>query len=251
MKEKKNASSMISRWNDFLSQYTFEVTHIPGIKNVLPDLLSRLYEEGNGPSVCTSEPTTIENPTVLILNPTRVFDKPSDEPIDEASILLPPSQEDEHAQETPKPETLESGTATTSLDLSQRDPLLRAGSPLPPSSEQKSLIENAHLLGHFGTQATYKRLQHDGKVWPGMKRHIAEYIRSCIPCTRFKVLKKGYHPLTSLKADSPMDHIVIDLLSGLPTTENRLNYVLVVVDVASRFTWLRAITSKSAESSSA
>src|SRR3990167_470739 len=56
--------------------------------------------------------------------------------------------------------------------------------------------------------------------------------------------KKGFHPLKSIEAELPMDHIGIDLAGPLPTTEDGYNYVLVVIDVCTKFTFLRALKSK-------
>ncbi|PHZ09024.1 uncharacterized protein RHIMIDRAFT_69229 [Rhizopus microsporus ATCC 52813] len=35
---------MLINWFDTLLQYDFKVVHLPGIDNILPDTLSRLYE---------------------------------------------------------------------------------------------------------------------------------------------------------------------------------------------------------------
>lgn len=36
-------NAMISRWHETLLAYNFTITHIPDIKNVLPDAISRMY----------------------------------------------------------------------------------------------------------------------------------------------------------------------------------------------------------------
>ncbi|KAG0864008.1 hypothetical protein G6F15_013166 [Rhizopus arrhizus] len=39
----KNANSMLIKWLDVILDYNFSVIHVPGLENVLPDKLSRLY----------------------------------------------------------------------------------------------------------------------------------------------------------------------------------------------------------------
>ncbi|KAG1256593.1 hypothetical protein G6F66_014799 [Rhizopus arrhizus] len=40
----KIANAMLINWFDTLLQYDFKVVHLPGVDNILPDTLSRLYE---------------------------------------------------------------------------------------------------------------------------------------------------------------------------------------------------------------
>ncbi len=46
MFEQKKLTDMLERWLDELLEFDFTVSHIPGILNVLPDCLSRLYGPG-------------------------------------------------------------------------------------------------------------------------------------------------------------------------------------------------------------
>ena len=43
MFEQKKLNDMLERWLDELLEFDFTVTHVPGVLNVLPDCLSRLY----------------------------------------------------------------------------------------------------------------------------------------------------------------------------------------------------------------
>jgi len=44
MLEKPKVSSVIFNWLDEILQFNFKMEHVPGVLNVLPDLLSRIYE---------------------------------------------------------------------------------------------------------------------------------------------------------------------------------------------------------------
>ncbi|SAL99177.1 hypothetical protein, partial, partial [Absidia glauca] len=39
----RNLNAMMTKWFDTLLDYTFEIVHLPGLQNVLPDRLSRLF----------------------------------------------------------------------------------------------------------------------------------------------------------------------------------------------------------------
>ena len=39
----RDASTLLTRWFDELMEFTFDITHIPGVANILPDALSRIY----------------------------------------------------------------------------------------------------------------------------------------------------------------------------------------------------------------
>ena len=43
MLEQKKLTDMLERWLDEILDFNFSIEHIPGVSNVLPDLLSRLY----------------------------------------------------------------------------------------------------------------------------------------------------------------------------------------------------------------
>ncbi|SAL97138.1 hypothetical protein, partial, partial [Absidia glauca] len=42
----RDLNAMLSKWFDTLLDYNFDVVHLPGIDNVLPDALSRLFPTG-------------------------------------------------------------------------------------------------------------------------------------------------------------------------------------------------------------
>ena len=59
-----------------------------------------------------------------------------------------------------------------------------------------------------------KRVYH----WPGMKRHVAEYVARCLTCQRVKAEQKKPSGLL-LPLDIPQwkwEHISMDFIDGLP-----------------------------------
>lgn len=70
-------------------------------------------------------------------------------------------------------------------------------------------------------------------------------VQSCEDCQRYNIGRKGFHPLTTIHAKLPMDHLAIDLKEYPKSTEGH-KYCLVVIDICTRFVWLAVLKDKSA-----
>ena len=68
----------------------------------------------------------------------------------------------------------------------------------------------------------------------------------CPECQRWNLARAKFNPAQSATASMPMEHVSFDLFSGVPTTGDGYSYCLVVVDVFSRFVWLRPLHTKGA-----
>src|SRR6266566_3619281 len=112
------ANPMMVRWLDILCDYTYDIVHLPGVHNVLPDSLSRLFptakELEGGNAVQTSLSHSDSRPAVT-----------------QGAAPPFPNQMHTPAQRMLKP-----------VDLMT-----------PPDEERTELLEKAHLLGHFGADA--------------------------------------------------------------------------------------------------
>jgi len=87
------------------------------------------------------------------------------------------------------------------------------------------------------------RLLAEGFRWPGMEEDCAKAAREYVDCQRYTVQKYGFHPLRTISASLPMDHLAIDLAS-LPTSSSGMNYILLAIDICTRFAWLYPLESK-------
>jgi transposase InsO family protein len=83
-----------------------------------------------------------------------------------------------------------------------------------------------------------------------MEKYCLRIAKECIDCQRFTTQKYGFHPLRLIAADLPMDHLAIDL-AQMKTSLCGHNYILVVIDICTRFAWLFALVDKSGASVSA
>ncbi|KAH6586771.1 hypothetical protein BASA61_006448 [Batrachochytrium salamandrivorans] len=151
----KNLNPMIINWLEILLSYSFSIHHRPGILNILPDTLSRLFPARKDyitNNVLTNHSSAISHHPV----PTDFAEPPSD---------------------------------------------------VVPESERQGEIELSHLKGHFGVKATLLDLIKQGKFWPSMRTDIESQLKSCPACRRWTITKVGYHPLTPITSEHPMDVI--------------------------------------------
>ena len=91
-----------------------------------------------------------------------------------------------------------------------------------------------------------RQLKADGHNWEGIRSQCLHVVRNCVPCQEQNPARKGVHALTSILATEPFDHVAVDLFGPLPVSSNGYLYVLVLVDVATRFIILRPMRSKTA-----
>ena len=196
MHSQKSLNALLTNWFDQIFSYNFKTIHCPGIRNVLPDLLSRIQY-----------------------------------PVTKAclgSISAP------------------SATAQASLELAQNS----SSSILSVDSEEErdNLLSSVHSLGHFGFRHLRKAIEDQGFTWKSILKDCRSFVKNCHACQVFNSSTPLSFPLNSLIAKFPFDHIVIDLLGPLPLSSNACSYLLVLIDVCSRFVILEPIQDKSAHS---
>ena len=116
-----------------------------------------------------------------------------------------------------------------------------------PVNERVEALEKAHAQGHNAAEGMIKVLVNDGQHWGSMKSDAADYVKTCLPCQRYIIGRRGFHPVRSVHAALPWDHIGIDLKSFNTPSKEGNSYLLVVVDICTRFVFLRPIKDKTME----
>ncbi|CDH61111.1 hypothetical protein RO3G_12679 [Lichtheimia corymbifera JMRC:FSU:9682] len=114
----------------------------------------------------------------------------------------------------------------------------------PPEEEKHDILEKAHLFGHFGAEAIVKAIRNNGLYWPKIKEQAVELVKSCKECQKYNIAQNGYSPLRPIRAYVPGDHWAIDLAGPLTTSKRGNNYLLVLIDICTRFCILRPIADK-------
>lgn len=238
------ATGSLQLWLDDILDYTFKVIHRPGLLNVMPDALSRMYaslyptvwgvpsNDINHMNVnITFEPsTTISNVSNITTTTTLKGEESSN-----TNML------DEHNTTAILQEDTESSTANLLTEMEKR------GMKSPPISERLELIRKEHLFGHFGREAIFKSLFNKQIWWPKMREDIQSIISDCDACNRFVVVKAGYNPAQFIHASGPWEHIQLDTSVHLPQSPDGYTALLVIIDVFTGYVILKPVHTTTAE----
>jgi len=243
----KNAiSSRVMRdWWQTLSQYSFKIVHRPGILNVLPDALSRVYSRAQWCSKEVSKNSDITNDAFLVN-----MNGPPDIPV--------PWDDDDKVEEAlwDEEEGVPSRKPTGKLEIDDTDPtfLKRSFKDWLKNKAEKKTIENPvqqseylskiHKDSHGGAEAMFRTVWRNGLYWPELRDQCKQIAEACNICLRHAVQKVGFHPLKPIVCKEPGDHVAIDYAGKFITSAEGYNYVMVIVDIASRFVILRPVKSR-------
>ena len=120
-----------------------------------------------------------------------------------------------------------------------------------PSKYRSAILSMAHdgLAGHSGVGKTYDRIQRHF-FWPGVRRDVAEFCRSCHPCQLAGkpnqiIPPAPLHPIPAV--GQPFERVIIDCVGPLPRSKSGYQYLLTVMCTSTRYPEaipLRKITTK-------
>ncbi|KAG2197390.1 hypothetical protein INT47_005643 [Mucor saturninus] len=117
---------------------------------------------------------------------------------------------------------------------------------VPPPDQRCAIIERHHLKGHFGINAIESAIRDEHIYWVNLRKDIIEVIGECLTCLAFNWSKTGYHPPKQILPTAPGHHAVCDLGTLNITSDAGNNFIMVYVDLFTRFTILRALPDKEA-----
>jgi hypothetical protein len=227
---------MIRDWLEFILEFDFEVRHKKGFLNILPDCLSRCYDEVVLDSVRTREARDEVRRGALVLECGQKVGEEDEVEMREVRPVFDfktaELQTDEVDIERPK-----WSAAKFVKDILGREE--------PGSEEEKrEMVRRQHHMAHTGGYGMFKVLFREGWFWEGMYKECQQEARGCMECLRHNVGRVGFHPLRPITATLPWDHILMDIAGPFKTADGGYNYLLVFVDVATRFVVLRPLRTK-------
>lgn len=226
LKSKEKINNAILNVYETIYEMDFTITYCKGIDNILADRLSRIF---------------VPNDTKML--------KGGDDSRKRKKFVS--SKENESEAKTRKKQKLnqnEKESVNENESLSIRA-IQKKGYTTPNEEQRKEILLKSHLLGHYGIHAMEKIIHEDFNAhWPKMRNDITSFISKCNDCRQFNQGKHVYHPPKSILPNNVWDHIVYDLGTFNVTSERGNNFILVVVDLFSRFTILRPLKDKTAVS---
>ena len=244
---KKKLSYMMANWLDTILNYDFEIRHRPGVLMVLPDALSRLYGDSDNPN-----PPAPAGRTAVALKKLRHRGQLRKRGWEVVQTVEPPREhyvgDTIRLRRVPKARLIEEGHRVTidELPLWPDDELAefiseRHLKTTPKTAERDQLLRTAHADGHFGADNLFKAVWRAGYYWEGLRKACQTTVGRCRACLQYNVGREGFHPVKSLQAERVWDHVALDTCGEFPVSQRGNRYILVLVDVRSRFLVTRPI----------
>lgn len=225
----KDLSRRQARWQEFLSQYSYEIEYLPGPENTAADALSRY------PSFVAAILSHTEFPSHPVSSPSQLV---AELPV--ASILSITTDNDlllrirnGYNHDTFCRKLAENPSARDGVQLIDGLIYLNDRLVIPRTDNLREFFFRlAHdSLGHFGADKSYAALR-SAYYWPNMRRDLEEsYIKQCDDCQRNKSsTSKKIGPLHPLPVpDQRGDTVCLDFVGPLPE-DHGYNMLLTITD---------------------
>ena len=106
-----------------------------------------------------------------------------------------------------------------------------------PEPFRNKVLHVAHSVGHYGVKRTQRILCKD-YFWPKMKKDIANHVKNCSQCQRYKPTPTKPREPLAFPASYKFQCVHIDLVGPLPPSSKGNSYLLTAID---RFSgWVEA-----------
>lgn len=243
----RHLNPMLLTWFEELLEMDFEIFHRPGLDNILPDALSRIYLPFTAadfkldalPPLNSPAPFTSSNSSRRSAFPLEALIKP---PVQSADSNELDQEEDKELLDLLALPTAELTTKPfLKLKAYIKD---RLNKTLPSPEEQISLLDLEHAQGHFGASCIVSAILEKGFWWPSCTHDAEKLVGNCRMCQRFNVVREGFHPLRSIAITSRFNHWAIDLATDLPESPDGFKHILIILIRGSEFRLLVPLKNK-------
>ena len=237
----REPTGRLARWAVLLQQYDFEIVHRSGKSNGNADALSRrdydtLIAAVDTPGVQTAKIKDLQrkDPALADIIEYLEFDVlPSD---GKAAKKLLYTIEQYH---------LDPDGVLCHIWIPGGRRITTPKSQLVvPSSLRHEVLINAHDLptgGHLGVNKTYAKLR-DRYYWPKMYMDVQHWCLSCEHCAMKKTPKQRQTaPLLPIPVEAPFEKVSCDISGPWPVTHDNNRYILVFIDMCTKWTEAFAI----------
>ena len=222
----KAPTGRLARWVCRLSEFDLKIIHKKGKLNLVPDCLSRTFDI-NAATVDVANFTNTSDPWFLNLRQ-RIIDNPDSFPSFRVKL----------------PHILKYVRHPVTGIVEERY--------VVPSDCREALLKLYHsdiTSGHIGIAKTFHKLA-DRFYFPKMRQEIKKFVTSCHVCQQYKISNLGPAGHMSIRDPvlKPFSMVCADLAGPLPMSPEKFRYILVIVDLATKFVIAKPLRTATASS---
>lgn len=251
----KDAEGQLARWILSLQEFDFDIVHRPGNNHGNADGLSRIARH----QFCDSCPSCEQEQSTGTVNSVQ-------EDLSQANLRsLVKEQEEDHDIQVIRVSVEENRALShdernaLSIDglaiAKKKDELFMENNcmfirhkkknlPVLPSSMKREMLEKLHQGyggGHFGMSKLESKVE-ERLWWPGYREDIKSFILGCPVCSRSKnPTKTAVAELHPIKTSRPNQVVATDIMGPLTTTKSGNQYILVIIDLYTKWVEIAAI----------
>jgi transposase InsO family protein len=219
-------SPKILRWRLQLQEFNFSIEHCSGSRNIVADTLSRVcYAEED----MDEEDIATQNDSIFISE--DVLKRKQMEDIECCALWRAICANEK------RPATVSHSLWSIRNCIRKKDGVLYYEDEgrerwLIPHTLRLKMLQLAHD-NHKGVEGTLARLRRHA-YWPNSREDVTQFIKECRICS---LVKPEFKPatLTPFSTKAPMEILATDYVGPLPVTAGGFRYMLVFIDMFSRY----------------
>lgn len=237
LKQCRFLNERLTRWVLFLQQFDFEISHIKGKDNIIADTLSRYPSELSAPLVPAQQPILahfiVEGASALVQDLRNLKSLQTE---DKFLSSIYKCLRGDSTEASPEIRRLSDQYRVENGLILHFNTFHNRTTIALPQRLQTQIIWHYHEeMGHFAAAKVYTVLK-QYFYWGGMRRQTMATLRTCDICQKSK---KPNNTLTGpLQPIIPKDVgelVAVDFFGPLPRSTGGVTYLLVAVDVFSKF----------------
>lgn len=239
----KSPTGRLVRWAMKLQPFDLKLDYTPGKANLIADTLSRPPCDEQGRDTCGVCTVIVDIPQWDLT--TLRAEQLADPEVSKIVKELEGKEEVGVKTWTDRGYYMSRGILYRYTDAESEDPQL----VVPESLRKKVMIEchDSSTSGHGGIERTLHRVS-QRFYFPGMRRYVEEYLKSCIECQRYKASNQKPSGLVQTPVPAQrFEVLAVDLFGPLPKGPNGERWILIVEDTASKWVEVFALVEATAE----
>lgn len=230
----QDANGKLARWAIYLSAFDFVIIYREGANHANADAVSRPVIDDERIEKILSLLNNIEERSAKTLDPYE------DEPLMYFLIY----------------KRHQAGISNKQLKRVNREALkysfnngkiivIKENLIIPVLDEREKIIEEAHYKGHYQVDSTINTIK-EKYTWRDIRKDVAKFIAQCEVCLRNQKVRHYDQPARAIAVTELFERVGIDLVFGLPETDDGYIGICVMTEYLSKLVFVRPIKSKTA-----